>query len=448
MPHSKDLQSLHYRTIIEPLTHIRTALARLDLEGLARRSGFLRRRPRKIPLLDLLLAFCALAWESTLSLERIASVIGLAAGCSYSKQAFHQRLSKSIETFLAEVAVGLFAQMSASVRSAGYFKSFGRVLLHDSTVQSLPRHLAAFFPGSSDQKCKTRAALKIQWICDLLAGSLVQLSLSSYRRNDQAAAPDILSVLQKGDLVLRDLGYFALPVLQQVERRGAFFLSRLRCGVTLRDPKTKQPIDLLTLLRRDGRFDRWVLLGEQQSRMRVVAVAVPQEVANQRRALAKKNHDGRCVPTRQRLQLMNWSLFVTNVRSEVWTPKVIARIYRLRWRIEIIFKSWKSHLRLRELNCRSADLVRLSLMLKLLYGLLTISCFGALDKLSSASHRPSLLRFSKVLGQCGVLIGAILLQISPDQLIAHYLAKHVFYEQRSDRKNFSQRLAELSCRLA
>jgi len=74
MPHSKDPKSLHYRTLIEPLTHIRAALARLDLEGLARRSGFLRRRPRKIPILDLLLAFCALAWESTLSLERIASV--------------------------------------------------------------------------------------------------------------------------------------------------------------------------------------------------------------------------------------------------------------------------------------------------------------------------------------------------------------------------------------
>jgi len=56
----------------------------------------------------------------------------------YSKQAFHQRLSKSIETFLADVAVALFSQMSASLRSEGCFESFGRVLLHDSTVQSLP----------------------------------------------------------------------------------------------------------------------------------------------------------------------------------------------------------------------------------------------------------------------------------------------------------------------
>ena len=220
MPHSK---STHL-TLVQPLLQLRRSLATLDVEALARRSGFLRRRPRKIPMPDLLLAFCA---------RRIAAVIGLAAGCSYSKQAFHQRLSKNIETFLGEVAAALFGQMSAPLRCAHCFKSFGRVLLHDSTVQPLPRHLAAAFPGSSNQRCPTRAALKIQWICDLLSGSLLQLSLSSFRRNDQAAAPDILKVAKKGDLVLRDLGYFVLPVLAQLHLRGAFFLSRLRHGLNV-----------------------------------------------------------------------------------------------------------------------------------------------------------------------------------------------------------------------
>ena len=172
MPHSQSTQL----TLVQPLLQLRSSLATLDLDTLARRSGFLRRRPRKIPMPDLLLAFCALAWESVLSLERIAAVIGLAAGCSYSKQAFHQRLSKNIETFLGEVAAALFGQMSAPLRCAHCFKSFGRVLLHDSTVQPLPRHLAAAFPGSSNQRCPTRAALKIQWLCDLLSGSLVQSS--------------------------------------------------------------------------------------------------------------------------------------------------------------------------------------------------------------------------------------------------------------------------------
>ena len=403
----------------------------------------MHRRPRKIPIADLLLGLCALAGESVLSLERIAAVVGLAAKVSYSKQAFHQRLAPSLQNFLAQVAVALFGQMSAPLRAQGHLASFQRVLLYDGTVQSFPRRLAAFFPGSADQKSRTRAALKIQWVCDLLSGSLLQLSLSGFRRNDQAAAGDILSVIKKGDLLLRDLGYFALPVLAQLQHLGAFFLSRLRHGVTLRDPKTKKEIDLLSLPQRTGRFDGWVLVGAEQQLLRVVALAVPQEVAQRRRALAKNSRDRRSAPSRQRLALMNWSLFVTNVSPAVWPAEALAQIYRLRWRIEIVFNSRKSHLRLRELTTRSADLVRLSVMLKLFYCLLTTRCCEALARLAAPSRQVSLLRLSRALGHCGVLLAAILLQMSPAQWLAHYLAKHAFYEQRADRQYFSQQLAQL-----
>jgi hypothetical protein len=433
-----------YLALTKPLLHLRSALTKLDAQALARRSGFLRRRPRKIPMADLLLAFCALAGESVLSLERIAAVVGLVAGCSYSKQAFHQRLSQRIEHFLAAVAVELFGQLSDPLRRGGCFATFGRVLLHDSTIQSLPANLAAVFPGSSNQKCKNGAALKIQWVCDLLSGALLQLSLSSFRRNDQAAAADILSVVRKGDLILRDLGYFSLSVLTQLQELGAFFLSRLRADVRLRDPRTKKPIALLRLLQTRGRFDGWVLIGEEQRLMRLVALPLPQEVASRRRALAKANRDRRLAPSKQRLALMNWSLFITNVTSKIWKAPVVARIYRLRWRIEIIFKSWKSHLRLRELNCRSADLVRLSILLKLFYCLLTTNCFDALARVVGSARQVSLLRFSKALGHCSILISAILLQMTPEQILAHYMTNHTCYERRPDRLNFSQRLAQLT----
>jgi hypothetical protein len=154
--------TLLLNSLVQPLRHLRASLAALDVEGLARRSGFLRRRPRKIPIADLLLAFCALGPESVLSLERIAAIIGLAAGCPYSKQALHQRLSGALEHFLSAVALALFGQMSAPLRTQGCLAPFGRVLLHDRTVQSLPSRLAAFFPGSASQKFKNGAALKIQ----------------------------------------------------------------------------------------------------------------------------------------------------------------------------------------------------------------------------------------------------------------------------------------------
>jgi hypothetical protein len=425
------------------LTQIRVALNQLDTERLARETGFLKRRPRKISMTHLLTACCALAGESALSLERVAAMIGLAAGCSYAKQSLHQRLGQSIEPFLLRVILALFGQLGQPLRATGYLAPFRRVLLHDSTVQSLPRRLAACFPGCRDQKVKDRAALKIQWVCDLLAGSLVSLSLSSYRRNDQAAAPDILACVSKGDLVVRDLGYFSLPVFAQIMARGAYFLSRLRNGVILRDPRTKQLLDLPRLLRRQGGFDGPVLVGEECLLLRLVVLPVPEALANQRRGRAKSSHDRRSTPTATRLALMSWNLFLTNVDQSTWPTTVVAQIYGLRWRIEIIFKSWKSHLRLRELNCRTADLVRLSVLIKLLYALLANRCYQSLETLPGCGRQLSLLRLSKALAQAGLFLTAVLVGKNPAHILGHYLAHHIFYERRADRQNFPQRLCGL-----
>ena len=72
---------------------IRARLDQLPAEVLARAACFVKRKPRKIPIPALLAALVALGAETALSLERLASVIGLAAGVPYSKQAFHERLS-------------------------------------------------------------------------------------------------------------------------------------------------------------------------------------------------------------------------------------------------------------------------------------------------------------------------------------------------------------------
>ena len=189
------------QTLAANLHQIRSQLAHLDAEALARQSGFLQRKPRKIPMNDFLLALVSLAAEAVLSLERIAAVIALVAHVTYSKQALSKRLNVQAESFLAQVAAALFGKLSDDARTQGLFRPFRRVLLHDSTVEALPDALASLFPGSSNQRKKKRAALKIQFIADILKGTLVQCSLSGFTRNDQAAAPDILPVAQKSHAI-------------------------------------------------------------------------------------------------------------------------------------------------------------------------------------------------------------------------------------------------------
>jgi hypothetical protein len=421
------------------IVHLRSALMEMDTEKLARQSHFLHRSPRKIPISQFVLALVSLAAETVLSLERIAAVVSLAAHTSYSKQALHQRLNSNLEQFLAKVATALFGPLLAPVEKQGWLAAFPRVLLHDSTVEPLPAALADAFPGPANGRHRRYASLKLQFVCDLLQGQVLHLSLSGFTRNDQSASSDILPLLQNGDLIIRDLGYFVLKVLEQIAQAGAFFLSRYRHGVLLFD-SSGQPIDLARLLRPGHHWDSNVLLGHEKVPVRLVAQPVSECLANERRRRARANRDRRLNPGKDRLYLLGWNLFVTNVPTSVWPAQAFQPIYRLRWRIEIIFKAWKSYLGLRQLNCRTTDLLRLSVITKLLFCVAVYRLCDAMEPLDQQQRHWSLLRLARILGNCACWFAATVLGVSLQQWIRWHLTHHAFYEKRRDRKNFYELL--------
>jgi hypothetical protein len=429
-------------TLQDNLHHLQSQLRHTDLEALARQTQFQRRSNRKIPALNLVLGLVALAAETALSLERVAAVIALAANTSYSKQAFHQRLGIPLQSFLAHIAATLLSHISQPLQKQGWFRSFQRVLLHDSTVEPLPEHLAAAFPGPGNGRKRRYAALKVQFVCDLLHSQVLHVGLSGFTRNDQAASPDILTLVRPGDLIIRDLGYFVLKVLQQLGLKGAFFLSRYRHDVLIFDAQSGRPLNLQTHLQPGHSFDRQVLLGTEKVPARLVAQPVPEALANERRRKAKANRDRRLNPSQRRLYLLGWNIFVTNVPRAVWPAKALQPIYRLRWRIEIIFKAWKSHLGFRHLNCRTADLLGLSVMTKLLFCIAVYRLSDALELLGDTQRHVSLLRLARILGQCACWFAAAFLGVSVAQWLDWHLRSHLFYERRKDRKNFYQLLLE------
>ena len=416
----------------------------LDAEALARRSGFLARSPRKIPMPQFLRGLLALAPEKDLSLERAARVIGLAARVSYSKQALSERLTRQIEPFLAQVITASFGQLPHSADARQALASFGRVLVHDSTVEGLPKPLAPVFPGGGNQHGGDYANLKIQWICDLKNSAVEHVSLSGYTRNEQAAAPDILEVARPGDLVLRDLGYLVPRLLSHMAGLGISFLSRYRHDLNLYDPQTGEVFDLLARLRISHSLDLPLLLGTERAPVRLVALPVPEEVANRRRQKAKTSahRRRRSPPGKEHLALMGWNLFVTNVPVSIWPPKALVAVYRLRWRIEIIFKTWKSHLGLHQLNCRTAVLLQLSVLTKLLFCALVCQICDALELHCAQGDHVSLLRLGRILGQCACWFSALVLGISVYQWLQFSLLHHAFYDRRKDRQNYYQLLAQ------
>ena len=118
------------------------------------------------------------------------------------------------------------------------------------------------FPGARNHCASTRQSqLKIQCYYDLLTERIVHFTLASFRQNDQAASPHILSVCRYNDLILRDLGYFVINVFEKLIARGCCFISRLRLNVILSDSTIGEPLQLLDLLRCQSLLDRPVLMG-------------------------------------------------------------------------------------------------------------------------------------------------------------------------------------------
>lgn len=431
-----------FATFEQQLPALLDRLEALDVEALARQAGFLQRTPRKIPILQFLRGLLAVAPENDLSLEHVAQVIGLAAHTTYTKQALAERLRHSVQEFLARVITAWLGHLAHSLPTSQALTGFSRVLTQDSTTERLPQRLADLFPGSGNQHGHDSAALKIQWIADLKNSAALQVSLSGFTRNDQAAASDILAVARPGDLVLRDLGYFTVSALSQLASQSIAFLTRYKHGTTLYDPATNQPLDLVAELKTHPSLDRQLLLGPERVPLRLVALPVPEEVGNLRRhrAKAEARRRGRACASAQSLWLMSWTLFLTNVSLVQWPPKVLVAVYRLRWRIEVIFKTWKSHLGLRRLNCRTALLLELSVLTKLLFCALVCQLCDLMELLCPKQEHVSLLRLGHVLGQCACWFSATVLGLSVTQWVKFCLTRHCLYEQRDDRKNYYQLL--------
>ena len=81
----------------------------------------------------------------------------------------------------------------------------------------------------------------------------------------------------------------------------------------------------------------------------------------------------------------------------------------------------------------------------LLFCGLAYRCCQSLELLCGrAGRHVSLQRLARIMAACACWIEAFLLRVSPQRLWEHSLARHVFYERRSDRKNFCELFTHLA----
>ncbi|MEL6988434.1 MAG: IS4 family transposase [Bacteroidota bacterium] len=330
---------------------ISSKIAELELEELAKASGFIQRSGGKITALDFVSSFFLMVSTGKNTLVNWAMRLSMLIKKAVSDKAIDHKLQfRQVEFSKQVLQASLESQSKKAISKAmkiRHLSAFDRVYVEDSVCVSLPDNVAEFFPGAFSVNGEVATA-RIQFRLELKTNRYEHLALQSYRHSDAKFAPNIISGLQVNDLVLRDQGYWSLDVFEKIIESKAYFISRYRHGVHLFDAQTGESIDLLKVLKakqRNGirRIELQILVGkEKKLPLRLVAVEVPHQVAQKRRRKAAKSRNKRVNYSKEYMALLGWSIFVTNVEQELLDAKQIMEVYGMRWRIENLFKCWKS----------------------------------------------------------------------------------------------------------
>jgi hypothetical protein len=319
-------------------------------------------------------------------LAQAAATIGVAV----TPQGLDQRFTKEAADCLRQVLEATVAQViTADPVVIPLLQRFaGGVYVQDSTTISLPASLRALWPGcggSGDEAGAAALKVQVQW--NYLTGALSVVSLHAGRESDRAA-PVQTTPLPKGALRLADLGYFSLKVLAAYSEQGVLWLSRLltNTAVNWRDGAR---LDLVSFLSQSTatQLNLEIRLGATaQLPARLIAVRLPQEVADRRRArLHQQASDKGKTVSQTALALADWTVLVTNLSVEQLSVREALVLARARWQIELLFKLWKSHAQVDETRSTKPWRILCEVYAKLLaiiiqHWLLLLGCWHAPDR--------------------------------------------------------------------
>lgn len=234
-----------------------------------------------------------------------------------SDQAVYKRLAESdtapLETVFAAVSRLVADRLRPwTTRELAPFAT-EVVALDETTLDQVARTLPALrevpkgddtlLPGKLAAVFDLRTQL-FRWVAHLPAP----------RQNEKRAARELLAGVQRGALILADLGYFGFAWFDELTDRGFWWVSRLRA-------KTSLEVHHIHY-QRDETLDAIVWLGKYRA--------------------DRAKHAVRLVQFRHGTTLHR---YLTNVLDpQVLPPAEVARLYARRWDIELAFKLVKRHL--------------------------------------------------------------------------------------------------------
>ena len=345
--------------------------------------------------------------HSQLSLQECCNDLAQQYQKSLSKEALHKRFNDRSLGFLKLVLAEQMASKLDTIQ-ANNWQPFSRVLVADSCKFRLPDKYAGDYPSFGGRSALS--LMNIQYAFDLKHGQWENLELTKATQNDQGHSKKTLQRIGQGELHIRDMGFVTMPYLKKVVAEKAFFLNRLPAKWKPLQCGSGKAIDWAKRYRqmqksKEDRFETMVTIGEGKEAFngRLIAVAVPEQVWAERiRKAQKQAKSHKWGLSDEYKERCKFSVFITNVEEKILKTNDVIQLYRIRWQIELIFKTWKSLLGIHKVKAVKRERLECQLIAKFIWILIHWKIFWCIDAFiqkNSPGYACSVWKFFKLARQ-------------------------------------------------
>jgi hypothetical protein len=312
------------------------ALSESEIDELGKATGQSRRLCVVTPFRLLSTLLGALGDGTTETIADLCREFNFRFETTTAYKAFYNRLAHpGFAEFTKAVVSRLLTQLATKVlepHPGSPLAQFTDIVIQDGTSFALKRSLRPVFPGRFTTV--EPAAVELHATLSGFYDEVVEVSLSPDTTQERAFLPRHTDLA--GQLLLADRGYPSRDYIAALDEAGASFIMRLGCGfkpyvravhTDKRVQRLSEPMALPKFLERSGvtALDLDIELRKNKSAHVCRLIVVPGKEASGTR-------------------------LCTNLPREDVPPALVAKLYRFRWQVELLFKEWKSYANLRKFD--------------------------------------------------------------------------------------------------
>ena len=362
------------RIIIPEINEIVNFYAAELVEKIAKQTGFVQRESRLGGIEFLGVMTQGLFSFPDASLSQMSGMAkNINPDLDISKQGFDERINKFGAYFLERMfskALELSTVKLISEEIPGLLGYFNKVYILDSTYIPLPDNLSGVWSGYGGDGSK--AGMKLQLMIEYKSGKYESIVTTDGVTSDQRYMGQVVKLIGPGELLIYDLGYSKQEYMIDISQKESYFVSRFNhqmnlyrsvtddvtggnaLGGNALGEKVFKRFDLEMELRKLEvnnvnkeilhEYELWFSSSGKALKIRLIVESVPKSIVEQRIKKAKRKAGKKSrKPSAKYLYLQNWNLYITNIEQEKIVSRNIILLYKIRWQVEIVFKTWKSY---------------------------------------------------------------------------------------------------------